>query len=232
MDTSDVIAIVATVIALVAVVPAVLSWREAKRQTRLAADAANEAKEDAERAKQQAALAHQQVAAIKEQVEVARKHAGAAEQQAQAANRAAGAAEGAKAAAAGGLLFEIDRALAAYDDVHTALRPGGPGWFPSDRKPTADEWVPVERYMGTFERIHALVEAGLLDLDLVEELYGYRISNLVNDDNVYRYKLVERASGWSRFIRLWSELDAASMRRKSKPLARHSPTQRDRPAIL
>jgi hypothetical protein len=31
------------------------------------------------------------------------------------------------AAAAGGLVFEIDRALSRFEDVHTALRPGGPG---------------------------------------------------------------------------------------------------------
>jgi hypothetical protein len=229
VDTSDVIAIVAALVALGALVPALLSWREARNQTQLARGAAKAAEKDADIATKSAQAAEQQAFEMRKQVEVAQQQAAAAQEQAQAANRAAGAAEGAKAAAAGGLLFEIDRALAAFDDVHTALRPGGPGWFGGGMgtRPSRERWVPVERYMGTFERIHALVEAGLLDIELVEELYGYRVSNLVRDDNVYRNKLVANANGWRRFIQLWSDLDEASKRRKKQSLARRSPTQRD-----
>jgi hypothetical protein len=213
VETSDVIAIIAAVIAVAAIVPGVLGWLEAKKQTTAARTAAKGARDDAEIAKEQAEAAQQQAVA--------------AQEQARAANRAAGAAEGAKAAAAGGLLFEIDRALAAFDDVHTALRPGGPGWVAKDRRPSRDEWVRVERYMGTFERIHALVEAGLLDIALVEELYGYRIANLVADEHVYRDKLVENAAGWRRFIELWADLDAASRHRTTRPLSHRSPAQRE-----
>jgi|SRR5215217_7745870 len=226
MDTSDVIAIIAAAIALVAIVPAVLSWIEARKQSRAARTAADDAQKDAALAKQRAETAQEQVAAIKQQVGVARDHAAAAQKQAEAANRAAGAAEGAKAAAAGGLLFEIDRALATFDDVHTALRPGGGGWFPKNQPPSADHWVRVERYMGTFERIHALVEAGLLDIALVEEIYGYRIANLVDDETVYAEKLLANARGWTRFIELWSDLDAASQRRRNgTSLAHRKPPQ-------
>jgi hypothetical protein len=80
--------------------------------------------------------------------------------------------------------------------------------------------------MGTFERIHALFEAGLLDIALVEEIYGYRIANLVDDETVYAEKLVANARGWTRFIELWSDLDAASQRRRDgTPLSPRTPPQ-------
>jgi hypothetical protein len=50
---------------------------------------------------------------------------------------------------------------------------------------------------------------------------------LVSDETIYRKKLVERASGWRRFIQLWEDLDEAGKRRNNRPLSDRSPTQRD-----
>jgi hypothetical protein len=170
------------------------------------------AREQAQAAKAQADAAGQQVVAMREQATIAREQATiareqaiAARDQAHAAIRAAGAAEGAQKAQAIALLFELDRALRGFDDVHTALRPGGPGWFGDGDKLRRDKWVPVEAYMGTFERIQAMVTSGLLDRELVKDLYGYRIANIVADDTIYEHKLVHNADGWRRFIALWEE---------------------------
>jgi hypothetical protein len=225
VSTSDYIALAAAVIALVGLL---LSWNEARRQAEAARQAAKEAKADADRAqagvqaaRQQAEAAQRQVATLQEQVEVARDHARTAAREATAAKATA-------AAAAGGLVFEIDRALSRFDHVHTALRPGGPGWFGPGDKHKRECWVPVELYMGTLERVQALVEAGLLGPGVILDLYGYRVANLINDDTIYTEKLVKLAYGWRRFIRLWQLLDEEHRRCRKKPLSnRRSPAQRD-----
>lgn len=225
MSTSDYIALAAAVIAVLGLL---LSWKEARRQAETARQAAKEAHADADRAKasvqaarQQAEAAQRQVATLQEQVGVARDHARTAAEEATAARTTA-------AAAAGGLIFEIDRALARFDDVHTALRPGGPGWFEPGDRHKRECWVPVELYMGTLERMQALVEAGLLDPGVILDLYGYRVANLINDDTIYTEKLVKRAYGWRRFIRLWQLLDEEHRRCRKDPLSDgRSPAHRD-----
>jgi hypothetical protein len=205
MDTANVIAVVAAGIAIVAIVPAVLSWRAAREQTGLARNAANDAAAEAKTAKEHAEAAGRTAAAAESQAKAAHHHA---------------------AAQIAALLFEIDRALRDFEDVHAALRPGGPGWFGPGDERLREKWIPVERYMGTFERVQALMEIGLVEAGLIEELYGYRIGNLVADPVVYRHKLVENANGWRRFIELWRALDAASRKRTNRPLAQRDPPQR------
>jgi hypothetical protein len=254
METGDAIAVVAACIALLAIVPSVLSWRAAREQTGLARDAAKDAAAEATTAKEhaesagrtaaaaesQAQAAHhhaeiaekhvdavrEQAQAMDEHVDVARQHVAAAVEQARVAARTAGAAEGSRAAQVAGLLFEIDRALRDFDDVHAALQPGGPGWFGPGDERRREKWIPVERYMGAFERVQAVMELGLVEAELIESLYGYRIGNLVADPVIYRYKLVENADGWRRFIELWRVLDAAHRKRTKRPLAQRGPPQR------
>jgi hypothetical protein len=236
MDTSDVIAAVAAGIALVAIVPAVLAWLEARHQTSLAKTQAENAARDAGLAEERATAAtkaataaEEEVVALRDQIDVARGHAVTAAEHAIAAARSAGAAEATQRAQAKRLLFDVDRALADFDDVHQALRASPPRWFAPGEEDEPSKWVRVERYMGTFERVQVLVAAELLPIELVEELYGYRVSNLVNDPLIYREKLVKRADGWKRFIDLWRDLDEASRRRTSRPLSpNRSPAQRDR----
>jgi hypothetical protein len=201
MDDETIIAAISAGIAVVAIIPAAVAVREARKQTGIAKAEADRATTDAtsaetaaNAAKDHADTAERQLGAMQEGVRHAAAHA-------EAAGRSAGAAEGSKNAQAALLLFEIDRALGAYDDVHSALR--GDGWFlqhgDADR---AEKWVPVERYMGTFERIHALAEQHLIAMDVINDFYGYRIGNLIADETIYSEKLVKRADGWRRFIRL------------------------------
>lgn len=219
MDTSDTIAAVAAAIALLALVPTYLSWRIARNELTKAADDAKTAKDQVIAARQQAAAAWRQVGALQDSVEVARKQQAAAERHAIAAAQSAGAAEATLTAQSKRLLFDVDRALAESDEVHVVLRSNPAQLFNGGE---ADEavWVRVERYMGTFERIQVLVEAGTFLIGLVEELYGYRVSNLVQHEAIYREKLVKRADGWSRFIKLWHDLDEASRQRRGRPLSK------------
>ncbi len=113
-----------------------------------------------------------------------------------------------KRVSAGDFLLRLDDQMAKHSDVHMKLRPGGM-W--ADRKTgpkTTEDWTAVEGYMGLFERIRVLVEAGVLDLNAVNRFYGYRISNIVANPVIRTEKLEKRANDWQDFIWLERALEA------------------------
>ena len=105
------------------------------------------------------------------------------------------------------ILLQIDALLVSHRDVHAKLRPGGP-WHGSEKYPKSyEEWAETEQYMGVFERIHAAIENRQVELKRVEELYGYRVSNIWANPRIRKEKLEERKGGWKGFIELTGWLE-------------------------
>lgn len=103
-------------------------------------------------------------------------------------------------------LLKLDEQLRNYDDVHRKLRPGGEWSTKGTGLQTAQEWVPVEKYMGLFERVHILVDSGIISLKIIKRFYGYRVSNIVANEVIRQKKLVERKDYWIDFIHLAESL--------------------------
>ena len=104
-------------------------------------------------------------------------------------------------------LLKLDDQIRNYDEVHSKLRPGGE-WSQNGKGPQApQEWIPVEKYMGLFERIQLMVESGIIPLDTIERFYGYRVENIVNNEVIEQKKLVDQKEGWQNFINLAKSLD-------------------------
>jgi hypothetical protein len=70
-----------------------------------------------------------------------------------------------------------------------------------DYKPSGDDWIPVWQLMSVFERINIMVEDQILDVDIIDRLYGFVLMNILANDAVYeRVKLT--GAEWQDFIDL------------------------------
>jgi hypothetical protein len=113
----------------------------------------------------------------------------------------------AKRSARGQFLLALDERFERHAEVHYRLRVGGDWARASDSGPQEPaEWIAVEMYMGLFERVDLLVRDGLISLTAVDDLYGYRLLNLVANPVIRQEKLIRDADWWRLFIHLWSEL--------------------------
>ena len=83
-------------------------------------------------------------------------------------------------------LFQLDYIFDRHNEAHVNLRPGGLWSTPETGPETTEEWVQIERYMEVFERISVLIEKDILDVDTFRRLYGYRMSNIINNKVIYR----------------------------------------------
>jgi hypothetical protein len=90
------------------------------------------------------------------------------------------------------LLLNVDAALRDYDATIFGLRDGTvPG----------DDYE-VLRLMGAMERLHVLITKGLVDASEIEDLHGWRLQALLQNDKVRAY-LDQYPNDWQRL----SELD-------------------------
>ena len=116
----------------------------------------------------------------------------------------------------GEFLLSLQERFAEHNDIHLRLRnqPSNHHWW-SGEAPSGEEWAEVEAYMGLFERVWILVEGKSVDVDVIERLYGYRVENIVMNDEIRTAKLEHRntARFWIDFIELWRALDGARTRR-------------------
>ena len=104
-------------------------------------------------------------------------------------------------------LLKLDDQVRNYDEVHSKLRPGGE-WSKRGTGPqTTKEWIPVEKYMGLFERIQLMVESGIVPLVTIKKFYGYRVANIVSNEVIKRKKLEDRKEYWKDFIKLAKSLN-------------------------
>jgi hypothetical protein len=89
-----------------------------------------------------------------------------------------------------------------HDAVHRRLRPGG-DWAGARGGPTTvEEWAKVEAYMGLFEHCEIMLDQNLIDESTFEEIYRYRLGNIVANDTIRCEKLCKRPEGWKRFLEL------------------------------
>jgi len=107
------------------------------------------------------------------------------------------------------LWMDLRKMFEGHMEVHAILRPDPENPIPQpcpkcrNQKKSwpccKDEWVKVEAYMGLFEHCEGLLAEKLIDESTFEDIYRYRITNIVNNKEVYRWKLVEERKGWLRF---------------------------------
>jgi len=109
--------------------------------------------------------------------------------------------------AQGEFLLRLDELFRTHHAVHVRLRPGGE-WTGSEKGPQSPaEWAEVEAYMGLFERINLLIERKIVDKEIIDRLYGYRIRNIVANDAIRQAKLVSARASWRDFVNLCELLD-------------------------
>jgi hypothetical protein len=98
--------------------------------------------------------------------------------------------------------LELRKMFAEHDGVHHKLRPGG-AWHASTTHPQpGTEMAEVEAYMGLFEHCEIMLEDKLLDKKTFENIYAYRLNNIVNNERIKVDKLQDRAQYWAKFIAL------------------------------
>jgi hypothetical protein len=115
----------------------------------------------------------------------------------------------------GQFLLHIDEMLAKHNEVHLSLRPGGK-WSKNNRGPkTPKEWAAVDSYMGLFERINILVKDKIISIDVVDQLYGYRITNITANNKIKKNKLDNIGENWCNFKELEEAIIKTQSRRKS-----------------
>jgi hypothetical protein len=112
------------------------------------------------------------------------------------------------------VLLAADAVLASHAQVAANLRPGGV-WYGEHGElgqihPTDKELPQVEPYLGVLERIFIAYQAGQLDPETIDHLYGYRLGNIWANERIVVTKLQneERKASWSRAIALTYVLEA------------------------
>jgi len=88
------------------------------------------------------------------------------------------------------VLFAADAVLATHAQVNINLRPGG-AWAREAGAihPTDDELLLVEPYLGVFERLFIAYQAGQVDAETLDHLYGYRVANIWANQRIVAVKL-------------------------------------------
>ena len=97
-------------------------------------------------------------------------------------------------------LLQLDDQFRNYNEIHIKLHHRG-DWANNKGSPeTKEEWILVEQYMGLFERIHIMVEAGIIPLEVINKLYGYRVANIVKNDEIKKEQLVKYKKYWKKCL--------------------------------
>ena len=84
-----------------------------------------------------------------------------------------------------------------------------------DFTPVGPEWVDVWRLMGAFERMSIMVEDKMLDVGLVDRLYGIQLITLLANDAIYE-RLKASGAEWQDFIDLCFRI--ADARKRYNPI--------------
>lgn len=64
---------------------------------------------------------------------------------------------------------------------------------------TPKGWSIVDHYLGTFEVVNIMIKRRALDNRNIKDLYGYRIANIINNQNIFENKLVLEFKSWKNF---------------------------------
>jgi hypothetical protein len=110
--------------------------------------------------------------------------------------------------AQGEFLLRLDEMFRYHDKVHRRLRPGGE-WYLQEKGPNSvEEWADVDSYMGLFERIKVLIDNKVVELEIINTLYGYRLDNILANNKIKQEKLEkDEKDKWQKFIKLCKALN-------------------------
>lgn len=105
------------------------------------------------------------------------------------------------------LLFTIDQQLKPFDELNTALSPGGR--LAGTTAPlAAEDERQLIRYMGFFERIEIMVEGGLLPIQVVQSFYRTRLLRLAkNPDLIGPILARDGRDAWAHLFALCDRVD-------------------------
>ena len=70
-----------------------------------------------------------------------------------------------------------------------------------DYKPVNRAWGEVWMLMSVYERINIMVEDGILDIAIVDRLYGFRLLAIIANDEIFR-RVQSMGAEWQDFIDL------------------------------
>ena len=107
----------------------------------------------------------------------------------------------------GQFILSLDEQLAQMREVSASLA-ADPQF-----KPEGKEWPRVWSLMSVFERVNIMVEDKILDLEIVDRLYGYILSRLIENDAIYQ-RVHATGAEWQDFVGL-CHLLARLRRRKN-----------------
>ncbi|HEX8130513.1 MAG TPA: hypothetical protein VF527_15535 [Pyrinomonadaceae bacterium] len=97
--------------------------------------------------------------------------------------------------------LELRKMFAEHQEIHLKLRNGELS-VTDENFPGEDDWSRLEAYMGLFEHCQVMLNEKLLDWNTFNDIYGYRILLIVNNPLIVREKIINRRSGWKKFIGL------------------------------
>ena len=111
------------------------------------------------------------------------------------------------AIARGQFMLELEKMIERHNTIHVRLRPEG-DWRKIGAGPNGEtEWSEVEDYMGFFEHCELLLQDGSLKLASFKALFGYRVENVIANNNIVLEKLVNEEESWTLFLELLDRLN-------------------------
>jgi hypothetical protein len=112
----------------------------------------------------------------------------------------------ARKAAGTELLFQIDALLREHDETFQKLQDG---------TLRGDEWE-VQRVMGYMERLNVLIATGLVAPEVIEDLHGWRLENLMSNNRV-RARVAQFPAGWRQLTELDQRLSEYRAQSRKEP---------------
>jgi hypothetical protein len=100
--------------------------------------------------------------------------------------------------------LDLDEMFDKYSDINEELR----SWH-VDKIPPA-KWREIEDYLGVFEHCERLIEDGLLDWQTFQDMFGYRVRNIMSVDQIVgkvRLDEEDRPGTWCNLIKLAGRLE-------------------------
>lgn len=108
----------------------------------------------------------------------------------------------------GQFLLELEKMMSTHDDIHLKLRPGGI-WAEGQAPESVEEWSKLEDYMGFFEHCELLIRDGSLSTKRFNDIFGYRIHNIVANQHICNAKLKSfEKDSWKLFISICKRVGA------------------------
>lgn len=102
-----------------------------------------------------------------------------------------------------------------HKDIHVMLRNNQ---WPDE--PEDMPWPELEAYLGLMEHCQVMIKNGLLDFQTYNEIYGYRLVNVVQSPSI-RQKLQAERAGWKNLLKLYERICEA---RQLHPQIRAEPS--------